>query len=617
LPRGAPLEVERIRFEPAGHVKALRLDEVGNLSIDADGTALTAHLPESCPVSISSSPPVLAIPLMRLAGDFSQVGFDTTFELTAALGCKEGERGHVEWRQIEGPSLAETSVLDGGRKFRARTLPRSRFLPDPLPPGIVAVSPRTQGRYVIEASLSFDDRPTVRRSATVTSIARATGLSSLAVSQRVMLGGSGWHVDHAPRGGRAQVENGGGAATFAPDVAGRWVLADGAGNRMGVQSLTHDRTPLDCGRAECHSAIAAAATSTPMSEALARPLRSGSAPGCTLECHVVGERGLRDGGFFDVMETLGFRSRRSAVFDQLPHALQRLGGVRCTSCHGPGAIPEPGDRPRILRASVCATCHDAPPAYTHVADWARSGMARADRVVETRAAPCARCHTTGGFLDAIGVRHRPDASRDPDGAIVGISCAACHAPHGAHGAALVRTSTTGSVCIGCHTPAPDETVPSASSAVLVAGRLRFPAALGGTEESGPAPHAALPNGCTGCHGASPGKRAGTDHSFRVDQAVCASCHASGVPTEDRTLHDRATQLMARLRGACSAAGVAETPHAHPPSCKLPPVRARALYAATLVSEDSGAAVHNGPFARKVLVEAEAALDQAASPPTSR
>lgn len=637
LPDGPSFDVDRIRFEPSGHVKSVRLDEVKNLSVETDGTALTAYLPDSCPVSIpAGAVSVSAIALLRLDGVSAQVGYDAPIELTAVLGCPEAERGRVAWRQVEGPPLAALSVLDGGRKVRARTLPRAQFFPDPLPPGIVAVSPRTQGRYVLEATLSFADLPTVRRSVTVTSIARATGLSSLAVSQRVMLGGFGWRVEHAPFGGRARVEDAGGTATFAPDVPGRWSLIDAGGDRMGVQSLTHDRTPLDCGRAECHAAIAAAALSTPMSEAFEHALRSSSASNCALECHVVGERGLHDGGFFDVTEKWGFRSPQGASFEGLPHALERLGGVRCTSCHGPGAIPEPNGRARILRASVCASCHDAPPTYMHVDAWSRSAMARADRTVETRRTPaCARCHTTGGFLDAIGVRPRPDASRDPDDAVVGVSCPACHAAHGAHVGALVRTvdapwslgaevasraPTATSVCSACHSPAPDETLPSASSAVLVEGRLRFPAALGAVEERGPAPHA-LPNGCIGCHGkpsgavGDTGNGRGTDHSFVVDPAACTTCHASGFPKEapdasGRTLHDRATALMATLLRQCGAPASFETPHAHPAdvaSCKRSPERARVLYAAALVAEDRAAAVHNAPFARALLDRAEAAL----------
>lgn len=263
-------------------------------------------------------------------------------------------------------------------------------------------------------------------------------------------------------------------------------------------------------------------------------------------------------------------------------------------------------------------------------------MARADRVTEARdTRACARCHTTGGFLDAIGVRRRADASRDPDGAVVGIACAACHAVHGAHVGALVRaverpaslgteanarSASEGSVCVPCHAPAPDEMLPSASSAVLVEGRLRYPAALGAPEESGPAPHAGLSGGCVGCHGASPGKH-GTDHAFGVEARTCTTCHPGGAPTEardasGRTLHQRAVELVNGFRRQCGALD-AETAHAHPAdaaSCKLSPERARALYAAMLVSDDRAAAVHNAPFARKLLERAESVLGPRRRPP---
>jgi hypothetical protein len=625
----------------------VRLDEARNLSVETDGTTLTARLPELCPISIP--PPgaagptiVLARPRLELTRDLAQIGYDAPFEVVAERGCPGAPPGRVTFRQIGGPPLADWSVdepADHAARLRARTLARSRFFPDPLPPGIVAVSPRTEGRYTIEATLSGAGLPVVRRTVTVTSFARATGLSSLAVSQRVMLGGESWRVERAPFGSRAGIEVQQGVPTFAPDVAGRWILAEAGGRgRMAVQATTHDHTPLDCGRAECHAAIAAAIVPTAMSQALARvssrprEIPPGD-PGCMLDCHVVGERGLRDGGFLDVADKLGFRPPGGWwSFEELPHALQRLGGVRCTSCHGPGAIPEAGDRARILRVSVCATCHDSPPANTHVDAWSRSAMARADHEPQMRREPaCRRCHTTGGFLDAIGVRRRADASRDPDDAVVGISCAACHAVHGEHvGETLVRAveapaslpgpalpAVASSVCAPCHAPQAGEVFPSASSAVLVAGRFVFPDALGGAEQRGPAPHAALGGGCTGCHGASATGASGTDHSFRVDRRICTKCHRQGDPTEsiervDGSVEQRARALVAGLSRACLAgAGTSSgTPHAEPrrlAACKLPPERARALFNASLVIEDRAAGVHNAPFSRLLLDQAESLL----------
>jgi hypothetical protein len=643
LPAGPSPDLRALSFEPSGHVTSVRLDEVRNLTIETDGTALTARLPELCPISIPppgrAGPTVVAArPRLEIGRDLAQIGYDAPFEVVAERGCPEASPGRVTFRQIGGPPLADWSVderADHATRLRARTLARSRFFPDPLPPGIVAVSPRTEGRYTIEATLlSVAGLPVVRRTITVTSFARATGLSSLAVSQRVMLGGESWRVERAPFGSRAAIEVAQGVPTFAPDVAGRWILAEAGGGRVAVQAMTHDQTPLDCGRAECHAAIAAAIVPTAMSQALARVSSSAreippADAGCMLDCHVVGERGLRDGGFLDVADKLGFRPAGGWSYDELPHVLQRLGGVRCTSCHGPGAIPEAGDRARILRVSVCATCHDSPPANTHVDAWSRSAMARADHQPQMRRDPaCRRCHTTGGFLDAIGVRRRADASRDPDDAVVGISCAACHAVHGEHvGETLVRAveppaslghavrGGASSVCAPCHAPQPEEVVPSASSAALVAGRFVLPGALGGAEQRGPAPHAALRGECMGCHGASATGGPGTDHSFRVDRRTCTKCHGQGDPTEsiDRlgsSVQQRARALVAELWRACLPGAGSGTPHAEPrrlAACKLPPEKARALFNASLVIEDRAAGVHNAPFSRLLLDQAESLL----------
>jgi hypothetical protein len=60
--------------------------------------------------------------------------------------------------------------------------------------------------------------------------------------------------------------------------------------------------------------------------------------------------------------------------------------------------PRRGRAWSILRADVCAVCHDAPPRYPKVAAWRASKMARADATPGTRAEGCRDCHTTWGFL---------------------------------------------------------------------------------------------------------------------------------------------------------------------------------------------------------------------------
>jgi predicted CXXCH cytochrome family protein len=532
-----------------------------------------------------------------LGGDRAQVGFDAPVTIEVAASGAEALAGQIAWRQIEGPPLADLRVEERGFRLHARTLPFATLHPEAVPAGVVPISPRTQGRYVLEAVWSGPGSPPARQTVTLTSIARATGLPSLAVSQAVLLGGAGWRVVRSALGGHAEVEAESDLARFAPDAPGEWQLEDEAGHRLSLRASTHDKTPYDCGRSECHASIADATVPTAMSHAFERTLAAPGAFTCTLDCHVVGERGLHDGGFLDVARSLGFAWSTRPAWKDLPRALRRLGGVRCSSCHGPGAIPPREARWTVLRSDVCATCHDAPPSYTHVAEWRAGRMARSDALTGTRTNPtCARCHTTAGFLQSAGVR-KGDSHDESAGEALGIACAACHAPHGAHeGDALVRTVSGGSsVCVPCHSPLPDEEHPSASSATLWAGVAVLP---DGERAGAPSPHAGLPRGCVGCHGARAGGGA-IDHSFRVDPRTCNACHADGKPRErpDATgqrVHDRAVALLALLREKVGAGA---------PSLQL----TRALYEVELVVEDPAAGVHNAPFARSLLSDAAAIL----------
>jgi predicted CXXCH cytochrome family protein len=339
-----------------------------------------------------------------------------------------------------------------------------------------------------------------------------------------------------------------------------------------------------------------------MSLAFVRPFasRADHDGTCMVECHVAGQPGLDDGGFVAVARAMNELSAATTEYAELPPALQRLAGVRCTSCHGPAALPLPAERARILRADVCATCHDAPPAYNHVQAWRSSRMARSDATPATRASlSCARCHTTGGFLHAQGVRVRDDLSRDPDGLAVGISCAACHAPHGEHQDALLRSlpaSARGvsALCVQCHQPDLESETPAASTSPLWAGRAQVPQ---GALLEGPAPHAELP--CTACHGA---RRASFDHSFTVERTVCRGCHGTE-PSQDAHLQTRAALILHRLSGPC---GIADHAQQAAPTCTGPSAEAR--YLALLVREDPSAGFHNGPFARTLLERAEQLID---------
>ncbi|HEX6242454.1 MAG TPA: hypothetical protein VFZ61_16190, partial [Polyangiales bacterium] len=606
----------------------------GMLRLQTDGAARRMRVPGLCPVELPArhgdprAQRLTATPLLSVPETMAQVGFDTPFSIRVTPGCDQAARATLRWRQVEGLPLALTTS-ERGQLLQAKTLPLSSYFPQGIPDGIVPFSPRTQGRYVLEALAEGLEGARAPLRVTVTSIARATGLPSLAVSQRVLLGGAGWHTTRVPPGSRARVMTAGQASAFQPDVPGRFELTSEGGQHLELSALTHDLTPLDCGRSECHAALTSAALSSPMSQALQRPFLRGGASieqqGCMLDCHAVGEPGLHDGGYRDVARALQFEPALALRTDQLPHALQRLAGVRCTSCHGPGAVPPQSGRARILRADVCATCHDAPPAYNHVAQWRASRMAQADAAPATRAQPeCAQCHTTSGFLHRSGVRARADASRDSEDAVVGISCAACHAPHAAQqGQALVRkldpallasvaapADAVSSVCTPCHSPIPERSLPAASGAALWLGRIELPRELGGARLTGPAPHGALEGGCVGCHGKREPPSTKTDHSFKADPSRCGNCHDDEAraqwDAEERALRTRAEALWRTVAMACGyLPDLAATPlHAHgePPRCRSHGLT-RARYLVALVIEDGAAFQHNAPFARQLLEQA--------------
>jgi hypothetical protein len=355
---------------------------------------------------------------------------------------------------------------------------------------------------------------------------------------------------------------------------------------------------------------------------------AGDYPACAFGCHTIGEPSIDDGGFASVALRFGLGSPdlRRAGFHDLPAPLRRLGGVGCVACHGPGTIAEEGSAPAILRAGVCATCHDAPPRYGHVVAWQSSRMARADADPRTRGDPaCAKCHTTWGFLDAA-TRKPPD-----DAAPTGISCAACHAVHpvkaGASGvlgatcaAALAREapppalldgalpsgSRKSDLCLGCHTPAPGDRAPSATAAAIWAGRGGVDPRTG-APLTGTAIHGSVPGGCIGCHASGPpGLGRGGGHAFAARSDDCAACH---VERSDPSIRERAVSLWARTTSTNSTTSMATSDPLHASRRELDrsTPRGRALWNVALVLEDPAADRHNAAYARALLDAAELSL----------
>ena len=530
--------------------------------------------------------------MIELGPDLRQVGFDAPFEVRVTALDDAAAAGTIAWRQRSGPAISWRAE-DGGWRLVGRTPALAAAHPAPLPAGIVPFSPTTIGEIELEATWRAPGKAPASRTIRIAATARATGLPTVGIGHAVVLAGTGWRLAAVPADARATLEPRAEVTVLVPDATGRWLLVDAAGRELAVRAGRADEVVLDCGRSGCHAEITARAATSPMTSVLARGLDGALGPydaDCAIACHAVGEPGLPDGGFADVAADDGVAlpaHGAPGTWDRLPRTLRRLGGVGCAGCHGPAAIAEPPARWSILRADVCAVCHDAPPRYAKVAEWRGGRMARSDAAAGTRDAPCARCHTTAGFLASIGVRPPRDGGIPPaDVGPVGVACAACHAPHGDRAdRALVRrlesppsaglaAGSPSAVCVPCHD------APASTVAILLGGD---------------APHRAVPDLCVGCHGA--------DHSFRAVAARCTGCHGTA-PVADAaaTVRARARALAARLAIAVDGA----PPHAAPVTDDDTPL-GRARHAVRLVLDDPAAGAHNARYANALLDAAEAAL----------
>jgi len=665
-----------ISFEPAVSPtrRILSRDGAMALSLPLEGLprSLRVTAPGTCPVdvdlstvSVGASVRASLRPWIETEPAIAQAGFDAPVRIEVSPGCREVIAGTIRWRVVEGEDLLQRQPSRQGFVLEGRTRPRVASLPDPLPWGIVPISPRTRDTTVLEGRWEGRAAAPVTLTVRVSAAARATGLPSVPLGQRVLLGGDGWTVVAKPPRATARVHVNGGVPTLEPDARGRWTLRDAAGAELELRVGRYDETPLDCGRPECHAAATSNAVSTRMTNVLSRALRGqieGWAPACAIGCHVVGEAGLPDGGFVHVARELDASLPTVASeqgWDQLPAALRRLGGVGCIACHGPGAIPAPESRRAVLRADVCAVCHDAPPRYGQVDAWRQTRMAQSDVDEEARtSAQCRPCHTTAGFLAAVGIRPEPTVppvgetptppgpppatvagstpgeltsptSLRPDPP-AGIACAACHAPHGEHvGLALLRALPVpealrgagaephgGShVCLFCHAPRNGEPVASAAAIWLGRGGV-VPG--NGAPLVGPPDHVDIEGGCVGCHRTGPRRfERGAGHAFVAPASQCRDCHeeSTDLTALRLGLGERAESLLAQLRVARALAPAPDDPNRPPharglvitdPGAPLGRAAANVL----LVVEDRGAAAHNPTYARMLLDAAEEALGQA-------
>ncbi len=629
--------LDALRVSPPGaFVRAVRSGPRVVVGIDVRDAAsgVRVDVLGACPVRLASADLVAGATVRRMLASRIELGlpvhprdlgYGARFAVDASLGCEAA--GSLAWRQVSGPPLRD--VHADGAHFEATTAPQDGADVTSRPSwGIVPVSARGSDEIVIEATL----RPTsggeaaARKRVTLAAASQSRGLPNVAVDDGLLLSGMGWSLQSVPKGATESLRAAGDLTRIVPDLAGTWTLRDANGHTLSIHAGCYDETPLDCGRATCHGTIASAARRSPMTEAFEH-LALAARP-CAVACHATGEPGVHDGGFAALARELGV-SVGETDWDELPRAMRRVGGVTCLGCHGPGAIPEASARWAILRADVCATCHDAPPTYGHVSAWRASRMARADADPRTRSSgACPTCHTTSGFLASL--QGKPDSRKvPPDMQGAGIACAACHAPHAEHGGAapadaLVRevrspawlegVSLAGgsSVCVPCHSPPTTDTrlAPAASSAALWAGRGGVDPATG-QPLAAPAIHGGV--SCTGCHEDGPAALdRGRGHAFQAHSDACPRCHEGAMPdvAAGGRMRSEAAALLARLAdlGALRAGTASGSDPSHVVETGLANDRlGRAAYDVLLVLEDPGAMAHNAPFARTLLAAAERAI----------
>lgn len=636
-----------VRIEPRALVKRTRW--VGSrliLSVAPRGNGqLTLSTPGTCPLPLdltdlepSETRHHEARRWIELGPPRSDLAPGSKVRVEARLGCAQAKSGRIAWTVIEGALDELRSDRDGF--VLTATLPALDQLFDrPLPPTLVPVSPANQGRVVLEARFTRGESEQIAR-VELRALARSRGLPNVPAGASVLLGGTGWELLEPARFEPNTLQSYEGYTLLRPASPGAWLLRGPDGSELRLRSAAYDQVPLDCTRAACHENLRGHAAGK-MSDVLVRgmggQLGQDYSPACAIACHALGEPGVQDGGFSHVAGVLGVDVSQVTSYAELPAALQRLSNVGCLSCHGPGAIPEPGARARILRSDVCAYCHDAPPRYGHVKAWQESAMSQsARRLTDTSREDCAACHTTSGFLEAHAARGA-SPRETPESSPHGLDCVTCHDVHQREPThALLRspkpppsadhlaagTFNTSRPCLNCHAPRKSlgsdrQAWPEASAAALWLGRGGF--ARTGGPLTGPAVHARVPEGCSSCHAGTNGNvERGRNHGFQANPAACQNCHEHRPPVADHL--GKARSLLAELARRAPAfkhlslrpAGT--LPHAHAGELDVSTSLGRAAYNLLLLLEDPAAGIHNPDYTKLLLDHSEGMLRTPAGKP---
>ena len=279
---------------------------------------LSVRTPTTCPVTVDLTHLTQGETTQQVARHWIDVGPPQTdlgpgskVRVEVRPGCSEAASGSITWSALEG-KLREQRTEQRGFVLSGSLPTLSELFQQPLPHTLVPVSPRHQGRVVLEARFSRGAASQVQQ-LELRALSRSRGLPNIPSGASVLLGGTGWQLLEPAREPRA-LQSHDGYSLLRPTHEGRWLLQSPEGTELSLRSAAYDQVPLDCTRAACHENLrghAAGKMSDVLVRGLAGQLGADYAPDCAFGCHTLGAWGSGWG-----LPARGRHARRRRESDQ-------------------------------------------------------------------------------------------------------------------------------------------------------------------------------------------------------------------------------------------------------------------------------------------------------------
>jgi len=280
-----------------------------------------------------------------------------------------------------------------------------------------------------------------------------------------------------------------------------------------------------------HTLHATAYDSIPVSERAF--LQSSSS---CLPCHTTGWDTTKSiGGFSDY-----FRHLPQTHADTV--GMMAMKNIQCEECHGPYTTTGVG-YDTSLAASKCGICHGGDPHTPIYNDWLKSMHAvskytsSGTQKMTATSTQCAGCHTAEGAMQWFGQSGAaPNIVPADTSRSVGLTCAACHDPHGSKNDHQLRLPIA-QLCEKCHNPEyPQDSVGTTVGKAVHNTPAYMFEGVGGYQYPGwtysSSPHTLVATQkCVTCHVhtvtppvVSDTTPVYTGHSFVPRKEACLTCH---------------------------------------------------------------------------------------------